>query len=139
MGEIIDAIIDIIRTFIDIIRRIIVKIINFAKHIARFFKDKIKQFKKDISKIFISLKFRKTDVIAKKISDSLEQGNYNTADIGLNLSPETEEVVANVVYDRDTGSIADYEENAELIEAENGMDAQTRERFKGKDMIVHKS
>lgn len=137
MGEIIDAIIDIIRTFINIIRRIIVKIINFAKHIARFFKDKIKQFKKDISKIFISLKLDK-DEFSKKIAENMESGNYNEVSM-LGLSPETEKTVINVVYDRDTNSITDYEENAELIEAESGIDHVTLKKFKGKNMIVHKS
>ncbi|ADG70141.1 hypothetical protein [Brachyspira murdochii] len=137
MGEIIDAIIDIIRTFINIIRRIIVKIINFAKHIARFFKDKIKQFKKDISKIFISLKLDK-DEFSKKIAENMESGNYNEVSM-LDLSPETEKTVINVVYDRDTNSITDYEENAELIEAESGIDQVTLKKFKGKNMIVHKS
>lgn len=138
MGEIIDTILDIIYTFINIIRRIIVKIINFTKHIARFFKDKIKQFKKDISKIFISLKLDKS-AFSKKITENMESGNYNEVDGFLGLSPETEDAVANVVYDRDTNSIIDYEENAELIEAESGIDQVTLKKFKGKNMIVHKS
>lgn len=138
MGEIIDTILDIIYTFINIIRRIIVKIINFTKHIARFFKDKIKQFKKDISKIFISLKLDKS-AFSKKIAENMESGNYNEVGGFLGLSPETEDAVANVVYDRDTNSIIDYEENAELIEAESGIDQVTLKKFKGKNMIVHKS
>ena len=94
------------------IKRMFEKILNFLKNIANYFRqpERIKKIQENPGTLAITIK------------DNLDNGNF---------------AVVNCLFNKNTGEILDYENDALIIETES-LDAQTISSFGSKDIIILK-
>lgn len=110
LDELIGTVKGLVQKIWEFIKKIIVGILKFFGHIVSFFKDpqRLKKIKED------------ENIIAVTVKDNLDNGNYN---------------IVNCLFDKDTETIVDYEENSLGITADE-LDEETQNNFAGKDMII---
>lgn len=101
---------ELIRGAWDYIKKLFLQFLNFLNNIVSFFRerDRLKKIQ------------RNKNIIATAIKENLENGNVN---------------VITCLFDTEEGELVDYEEDAQIITAEN-LDSQTKANFGDKDMIV---
>lgn len=100
------------------LKKIFKAIVNFVKDIANWLKQKFYRIVK---------KYPNAKPIALRIKKDLEEGNYNTYDLGL------KDVIVKTFYDEETGKI--IEEETEVVKY-NELDEKTKEKFGDKELIV---
>jgi len=113
------SIIEAIKAIWNILKKIFVKVLNFLIHIVDWFKKKLWKYKEKLEKGEIISVIAKVEDTIKK---DLEKGNYK---------------VVKCFYNIKTGKIENYEEDAEIVEAEK-LDKQTRELFKDTSVVILK-
>ena len=108
--NIVDLILDFIKSVGDVIKKIWVAILSFTQHICDFFRNasRLKKIKNN------------SNIIATSIKRKLNDGDY---------------VVVNCLYDQAENKVVDYKRDAEVITAEK-LDATTRKMFGRKNMLV---
>lgn len=109
LGDIVGGIWNALKAIWNLVKQITRDIVNFFADIVNFFRQRKDQLR-DKSKIAIAIK------------QKMDSGDY---------------AVANCIFDTDENELVDPEHNAEIIKY-GDLDQQTKNSFKGKDMLVLK-
>lgn len=106
-------------TIWDSLKKVFKAIVNFVNDIANWFKEKWKRVIK---------KHPNAKPIALRIQKDLENGNFNTVDLGLE-----KDVIVKTFYNETTGEIIEEETEVNPF---NKVDEETKKKFGDKDLIV---
>lgn len=103
----------------DSIKKVFKAIVNFAKDIKNWFIAKYQRILK---------KYPNAKPLALRIQKDLEEGNFNTVDLGLE-----KDTIVKVFYDEKAGEI--IEDEVEALKY-NELDEETKNNFGDKELIV---